>query len=646
MYSIKEDSATSLTDQLRETVDSVVDGKASLADSRLGVYADYITTLSEVITAMYDDPGNYVAREVLPPDASKENILSMQRYFTSKNVKREDALEDLCLFGNLEELWIPIISEHESVVTNIYLATDELMVCCDRNANLAELDPDGESYYDYREMEWYKNAMEGDGKANFLKSYLDSYGRGLMTSCSAPFYKDGKRIGVISMDILTSDLNAGIIDVSLGEGSYAFLVDGDGDIIASPYMDRKSDKFVNIVKTRLVESEISDNILGGKRGVVRGADEKYYAYAPIESTGWELVISIPESQILQPINQMNNQIRFTIIIFIAIFIIVGMVVMILASRLSNLFTEPIIALEKDVEVISGGNLRHKAVVRANNELGDLAHCVNSMAVSLDNYINDLTRITAEKERIGAELDVATHIQSSMLPCIFPAFPDRKEFDVFASMTPAKEVGGDFYDFFMVDDSHVAFVVADVSGKGVPAALFMVIGKTLIKDHTVPGADLETVFMEVNNILCESNSENMFITAFECVLDLVTGELRFINAGHETPFIYRKGGRFEEFRVKSGFVLAGMEDMVYKGGSLMLEPGDKLFQYTDGVTEATNAENELYGMERLANILGEVGEKNPNEILPAVKADIDAFVKDAPQFDDITMLCLEYRERMV
>ncbi|MCR5431838.1 MAG: SpoIIE family protein phosphatase [Lachnospiraceae bacterium] len=386
-------------------------------------------------------------------------------------------------------------------------------------------------------------------------------------------------------------------------------------------------------------------MLSGKRGVERTDDEIFYAYAPIESTGWEMVISIPESLILQPIKQMNDRIRITIIMFIVIFVIVGTVVLLLGSRLAKRFTEPIIALEKDVEVISGGNLQHKAQVRANNELGDLAHCVNSMAVSLDNYINDLTRITAEKERIGAELDVATHIQSSMLPCIFPAFPDRKEFDVYASMTPAKEVGGDFYDFFMVDDSHVAFVVADVSGKGVPAALFMVIGKTLIKDHTAPGAKLENVFAEVNNILCESNSENMFITAFECVLDLVTGELRFINAGHETPFIYRKGGKFEEYPVKACFVLAGMEDMVYKGGSCMLEPGDKLFQYTDGVTEATNADNELYGMERLNKILGKVGDKTPNEILPEVKADIDAFVKDAPQFDDITMLCLEFKEKM-
>lgn len=243
---------------------------------------------------------------------------------------------------------------------------------------------------------------------------------------------------------------------------------------------------------------------------------------------------------------------------------------------------------------------------------------------------------------AAELNVATNIQQSMLPCIFPAFPEREEFDIYADMNPAKEVGGDFFDFFMVDESHLAMVIADVSGKGVPAALFMVIGKTLIKDHTQPGRDLGEVFSQVNNLLCEANSEGMFITAFEGVLNLDTGEVKFVNAGHEMPFICRKGGKFESYKPLPGFVLAGMENMRYRSGSFTLQPGDKLFQYTDGVTEATNGKNELYGMDRLKEILGTCGEKAPAEILPAVKQDIDRFVGKAPQFDDITMICLEYR----
>ena len=251
----------------------------------------------------------------------------------------------------------------------------------------------------------------------------------------------------------------------------------------------------------------------------------------------------------------------------------------------------------------------------------------------------------EQQRISTELDVATQIQADMLPSIFPAFPDRPEFDIYATMNPAKEVGGDFYDFFMVDDKHLAIVMADVSGKGVPAALFMVIGKTLIKDYTKPRRDLGEVFTKVNDILCESNSAGLFITAFEGVLNLVTGEFRFVNAGHEMPFIARKGGAYEPYKIKHGFVLAGMEGMQYTGGSMQLAPGDKIFQYTDGVTEATNAAQELYGMDRLENVLAKNTALSPTELLAAVKADIDAFVGEAPQFDDITMLCLEYRKAM-
>lgn len=281
-------------------------------------------------------------------------------------------------------------------------------------------------------------------------------------------------------------------------------------------------------------------------------------------------------------------------------------------------------------------------IHSGDEFEDLAQAFQYMTVELSEYIKNLTEVTAEKERIGAELDVAAQIQSSMLPCIFPAFPGKKEIDIYATMNPAKEVGGDFYDFFMVDDRHLAVVMADVSGKGVPAALFMVIGKTLIKDHTQPGKPLGEVFSDVNNLLCDSNSEGLFITAFEGVLDLETGEFFYVNAGHEVPYINRAGEGYQPYKVRPGFVLAGMEDMRYKEGSLTLQPGDRIFLYTDGVPEATNRENELYGNERLYRILNQNKDRTPKELLPEIKADVDLFVGEAPQFDDITMLCLEYK----
>lgn len=205
-------------------------------------------------------------------------------------------------------------------------------------------------------------------------------------------------------------------------------------------------------------------------------------------------------------------------------------------------------------------------IKTRDEIQTLAESFIKMEKDIVEYTDNLTAITAEKERVNTELSVAARIQANMLPSIFPAFPERKEIDIYATMNPAKEVGGDFYDFFMVDERHLAIVMADVSGKGVPAALFMVIGKTLIKDHTQSGKDLGEVFTEVNELLCESNSEGLFITAFVGVLDLVSGEFRFVNAGHEIPYICKRNGSFEPYKIRAGFVLAGMEGTRYKCGS--------------------------------------------------------------------------------
>lgn len=354
-----------------------------------------------------------------------------------------------------------------------------------------------------------------------------------------------------------------------------------------------------------------------------------------------IVADMPMPTINETLNRyLLSTILITILIvalFMAVFIIVMMYTV----------TKPLKLIAKEAQSFTESDIRLSEVlpkIKQKDEIRLLANSIYTMEKDIQNYVENLTAVTAENERIGTELNVATHIQASMLPCIFPAFPERDEFDIYATMNPAKEVGGDFYDFFMVDDTHIAIVMADVSGKGVPAALFMVIAKTLIKDHTLVGKELGTVFTDVNELLCESNSGGMFVTAFEGVLDLVTGEFVFVNAGHEMPFICKKDGKYEPYKIRPGFVLAGMEGMKYKAGSIMLEPGDKIYQYTDGVTEATNKDNQLYGMERLEKILADNADKTPDKLLPAVKADIDAFVGEAPQFDDITMLCLEYKKK--
>ena len=248
----------------------------------------------------------------------------------------------------------------------------------------------------------------------------------------------------------------------------------------------------------------------------------------------------------------------------------------------------------------------------------------------------------EKERIGAELNVATQIQADMLPRIFPAFPDRKEFDIYATMTPAKEVGGDFYDFFLIDENHLGLVMADVSGKGVPAALFMVIAKTLIKNRAQMGGGPAEVLQYVNEQLCEGNDAELFVTVWFAILDLSTGKGLAANAGHEHPSIRRAGGDYELVVYRHTPAVATMEGIHFREHEFELRPGDSLFVYTDGVTEATDAHNELFGNERMLTALNENPDADPKTLLHTMRRHIDAFVGNAPKFDDITMLGLLYK----
>ncbi len=307
-------------------------------------------------------------------------------------------------------------------------------------------------------------------------------------------------------------------------------------------------------------------------------------------------------------------------------------------------TRPIGKLTDFTEEITRNNAfeGQSVEIKTGDEIESLSDSFNIMLEKLEDYIANLSKITAEKERIGAELDVARHIQASMLPCIFPAFPQRSEFDIFASMTPAKEVGGDFYDFFLVDDDHLAMVMADVSGKGVPAALFMMISKTLIKSAAQNGLSPKAVLEKVNNQLCENNDAEMFVTVWLGILEISSGKMKCANAGHEYPAIMRKGGDFELFRDKHGFVLAGMEGAKYREYEIELNAGDRLFVYTDGVPEATNSSEELYGTDRMLLALNKAKDESCQDLLGAVHRDVDAFTGEADQFDDITMLCLELK----
>ena len=291
--------------------------------------------------------------------------------------------------------------------------------------------------------------------------------------------------------------------------------------------------------------------------------------------------------------------------------------------------EPEELIYPEVSVSSGG------------ELQLLADNVKSLADGVSTYMTNLKAVTSERERIGTELELAARIQEDMLPNIFPAFPDRPEFDVYASMDPVREVGGDFYDFFLVDSDHLCLVMADVSGKGIPAALFMMVSKIVLQSCAMLGKTPAEILELTNTALCSDNQVDMFVTAWVGILEISSGKLTAANAGHEYP-VLSQGGCFTLLRDKHGFVLGGLENAKYREYELEMHPGDKLFLYTDGVPEATDAENRMFGKERMLAVLNREPDAAPQKILQNVSGEVDRFVGEAEQFDDITMLCLEYK----
>ena len=276
-----------------------------------------------------------------------------------------------------------------------------------------------------------------------------------------------------------------------------------------------------------------------------------------------------------------------------------------------------------------------------DEIGQLAGSIDRMEDQIQQYVRDLTKITAEKERIGTELKLAEQIQAAMLPSDFPPFPGRTEFDIYAVMDPAREVGGDFYDFFFIDEDHLCLVMADVSGKGIPGALFMMISKVILQSCAMLGKTAAEILTKTNEALCSNNKAEMFVTVWLGILEVSTGRLTASNAGHEYPVLKRAGGAYELFKDPHGFVIGGMDGLKYREYELQLQPGDKLFLYTDGVPEATNADGAMFGTAGMVEALNREPEAAPDQILSNIRDAVNDFVKDAEQFDDLTMLCMEY-----
>ncbi len=393
--------------------------------------------------------------------------------------------------------------------------------------------------------------------------------------------------------------------------------DANGNSIAGTYLDKDIADALDNTGEYLGESNVQ-----GKRMLCY--------YRTVTNEKGEVIGFISVGRHISDINEQARKTgQFILLLLIAIAILAGIGIIIVSRRCTNNIT----AINVYLNRISEGELpEDKLILKSQDETAAVANCINEMVDSLRN-----------SRRIGVELSLASDIQAHMLPCIFPPFPDSTEFDVFASMTPAKEVGGDFYDFFMLDEKRIAVVIADVSGKGIPSALVMVIAKTLIKNHMMYGLEPAEAFTTVNKMLCESDENSMFVTAWMGVLNTETGILTYVNAGHNPPLIKTGDEKFEYLHSTPGFVLAGMEGIRYKQNSLQMKSGDRLFLYTDGVTEAGNAKGEFYGEKHLQDFLNAHISDQPANILKAVKKDIDDFSENVEQFDDITMLMLDFHK---
>ena len=348
-----------------------------------------------------------------------------------------------------------------------------------------------------------------------------------------------------------------------------------------------------------------------------------------EAEGYLILAVIPKSEAAL---SRNVAVVITMIMQVIIFVSLFIMIYLLVKRL---VVNNIYRINDSLSEITEGNLETVVDVRTHVEFEELSDDINSTVDTLKRYIADA------KARIEAELVLAKAIQHSALPSVFPPYPNRKDFEIWADMYTAKEVGGDFYDFYFVNEDTLAFLIADVSGKGIPAAMFMMTAKTLIKSYAESGMSVEEVFTQANAKLSEGNDSGMFVTAWMGYIDLKTGRISYANAGHNPPLVRHGNGSYEYLKTRPGLVLAGMEGIRYRSNVVELQPGDVIFLYTDGVTEANNASEELYGTERLKELLDSNTDKDAEHICEVVKVDVDSFADGVEQFDDITMLCIRY-----
>ncbi len=602
------------------------------------------------------------------PEDEREKI-QYENNIVSDNLLPENIKKELSTISNISYTMGPIYKQNDTI-HSIYIAT--------QSGILYKYSPDSSSVrFDPRERNWYINAVnskkDGNDKAVWQTPYIDRESGKLCITCSRAFCNNkGEILGVVACDMYLSEMNKKIVNSQTSSIGYAFILDKDGKFVMHPSYDAEGE--IGNFNPAPLEDDIDPtyrsvltDMKEGKSGVQRAKTdgrEYYISYFPMEETGWSLGIASEINEIIAPSTQtktiidqagkksqstIDSKISKLLFWLAGIFVICCAVSLFFAYVISLEIIKPINKLKQGVKKIGEGDLSFEIKVDTQDEVGELAGAFNKMTKDLNSYIKNLAETTAEKERINSELSIAKQIQLGMLPCIFPAFPERDDFDIYAITDPAKEVGGDFYDFFFVDDSHLAIVIADVSGKGIPSALFMVISKILIKNQLLEGMTPAKTLEIVNNQLYENNEAGMFVTAFVGVYDIKTGEFVFSNAGHNPPLLYRKGrDRFETIKMDHGFVLAGISGRKYKDYKINMSKDDIIFMYTDGVTEASNSKSEMFSDERLKEVLNSstIRHLNIRDMIIDVKSEIQEFASGAPKFDDMTIMAFKVLKKFL
>lgn len=673
---IGEFAADSSSQTLKEaTLANLIGLADERADQIEFIFHDFsrdVTNLSTEMTTILQNPTEYSPRRVNPPTALNAGRIVPQLQYRA-DVNPATVANEVGLTANIQDLQMRIGESNPSIGATYVASINGFNITVDDVSERRVDENNRPIFNDYSSRPWYQLAMEKQSLV-FSDIFVDTKGRGLAIACAAPYYDANGRIaGIVGEGRILTDINEIVSKTKIGRTGFCFLINQHAQIVYSPKND--SGKALSIPNVDKIEDApslldspeptiagIARDMVDGKRGVSKAIIDgkpSYIAYTPIEDRGWSFGVVMEESEITTPaetssymikqstsrfLETLTSSMKIMLLLMLIAFLLVILIAPYIGRKISDTVTKPLMILSDGVREIASGNLDKKIEIHTGNEIEHLAATFNAMTTELKNYMENLTKVTADKERIATELNVATNIQISMLPRDFNI---GKGFEIYARMNAAKEVGGDFYDFYMLDENHLMITIADVSGKGVPAALFMVISKTVLKNFALSMTspdDLSAVMTLTNQQLCDGNDEMMFVTVFMGLLDLKTGRFIYVNGGHNPPIVYHKSeNRAEYLAVEQNIVLGMMDGMDFEQQEIDLQTGDILYLYTDGVTEAMDVSNNQYGEERLMKCIDSLDKTTDlKTLLKSIRADVSDHVGDAAQSDDITMLAVRLK----